>query len=135
MNYFGVGMKYNDVVELDHWLRRRIRMCYWKQWRKARRRIGELIKLGSAWYQAILTGLSRRSYWHLVESSLRLAKTLSTNTGLSKAFLEQQGLVSIRTLWIQIHFRLRPDDFCEPPIAPACRRAGTRMMGGVGRGG
>jgi RNA-directed DNA polymerase len=27
MNYFGVGMKYNDVVELDHWLRRRIRTC------------------------------------------------------------------------------------------------------------
>jgi len=97
MNYFGVGMKYNDVVELDHWLRRRIRMCYWKQWRRARRRIGELIKLGSVRYQAILTGLSRRGYWHL-------AKTLSTNMGLSKAFLEQQGLVSIRTLWIQIHY-------------------------------
>jgi RNA-directed DNA polymerase len=45
MNYFGVGMKFNDVVELDHWLRRRIRMCCWKQWRRARRRIGELIKL------------------------------------------------------------------------------------------
>jgi RNA-directed DNA polymerase len=97
MNYFGVGMKYNDVVELDHWLRRRIRMCYWKQWRRARRRIGELIKLGSARYQAILTGLSRKGYWHL-------AKTLSTNMGLSKAFLEQQGLVSIRTLWIEIHY-------------------------------
>jgi RNA-directed DNA polymerase len=62
-----------------------------------RRRIGELIKLGSARYQAILTGLSRESYWHL-------AKTLSTNMGLSKAFLEKQGLVSIRTLWIQIHY-------------------------------
>ena len=97
MNYFGVGMKYNDVVELDHWLRRRIRMCYWKQWRRARRRIGELIKLGSARHQAILTGLSRKSYWHL-------AKTLSTNMGLSNAFLEKQGLVSIRTLWIQTHY-------------------------------
>jgi len=59
--------------------------------------IGELIKLGSARYQAILTGLSRKSYWHL-------AKTLSTNMGLSKAFLEKQGLVFIRTLWIQIHY-------------------------------
>ena len=97
MNYFGIGIKYNDVVELDHWLRRRIRMCYWKQWRRARRRIGELIKLGSARYQAILTGLSRKSYWHL-------AKTLSTNMGLSKGFLEKQGLVSIRTLWIQTHY-------------------------------
>ena len=27
-----------------------------------------------------------------------------TNMGLSKAFLDQQRLVSIRTLWIQIHY-------------------------------
>ena len=97
MNYFGIGMKYNDAVEFDHWLRRRIRMCYWKQWRRARKRIGELIKLGSSKYQAILTGLSRKGYWHL-------AKTLSTNCGLSNTYLEKQGLVSLRILWIQIHY-------------------------------
>lgn len=97
MNYFGVGMKYNDMVELDHWLRRRIRMCYWKQWRRARRRIGELIKLGAPRYQAILTGLSRKGYWHL-------AKSLSTNCGLGNEFLQRQGLTSIRTLWIGIHY-------------------------------
>ncbi|MEW6417339.1 MAG: group II intron maturase-specific domain-containing protein [Nitrospirota bacterium] len=62
MNYFGIGMKYNDAVEFDHWLRRRIRMCYLKQWRRARKRISELIKLGSPKYQAILTGLSRKGY-------------------------------------------------------------------------
>jgi RNA-directed DNA polymerase len=60
-------------------------------------RIGNLIHLGSPKYQAILTGLSRESYWHL-------AKTLSTNMGLSNAFLEKQGLISIRTLWIGIHY-------------------------------
>jgi len=31
MNYFGIAMKYNDAVEFDHWLRRRVRMCYMKQ--------------------------------------------------------------------------------------------------------
>jgi RNA-directed DNA polymerase len=35
MNYFGIGMRYTDIVELDHWLRRRIRMCYLKQWGRA----------------------------------------------------------------------------------------------------
>lgn len=97
MNYFGLAVKYNDAVEMDHWLRRRIRMCYWKQWRRARRRIGELIKLGAPRYHAILTGLSRKGYWHL-------AKTLSTNCGLGNQFLEQQGLTSIRSLWIGIHY-------------------------------
>jgi RNA-directed DNA polymerase len=26
MNYFGIGMRYTDIMELDHWLRRRVRM-------------------------------------------------------------------------------------------------------------
>jgi len=97
MNYFGVGLKYNDALEMDHWLRRRIRMYYWKQWRRAKRRIGELIKLGAPRYHAILTGLSRKGYWHL-------AKTLSTNCGLGNEFLERQGLTSLRSLWIGIHY-------------------------------
>jgi RNA-directed DNA polymerase len=97
MNYFGVALKYNDAVEMDHWLRRRIRMCYWKQWRRARRRIGELIKLGVSRDQAILTGLSRKGYWHL-------AKTLSMNCGLDNEFLQRQGLTSTRSLWIGIHY-------------------------------
>ena len=97
MNYFGIGMRYTDIMELDHWLRRRIRMCYLKQWGRSRKRIGELIKLGSPKYQAILTGLSRKGYWHL-------AKTYATNCGLSKQYLEDQGLVSLRTLWIEIHY-------------------------------
>jgi RNA-directed DNA polymerase len=96
-NYFGVALKYNDAVEVDHWLRRRVRMCYWKQWRRARKRIGELIKLGAPRYHAILTGLSRKGYWHL-------AKTLSTNCGLGNDYLQKQGLSSIRTLWIGIHY-------------------------------
>ena len=54
MNYFGIGMRYTDIMELDHWLRRRIRMCYLKQWGRSRKRIGELIKLGSPKQQAIL---------------------------------------------------------------------------------
>jgi RNA-directed DNA polymerase len=97
MNYFGIGVRYTDAVELDHWLRRRIRMCYLKQWGRARKRIGELIRLGSPKHQAILTGLSRKGYWHL-------AKTYATNCGLSKEYLQDQGLVSLRTLWIGIHY-------------------------------
>jgi RNA-directed DNA polymerase len=32
MNYFGISKLYGPIPELDSWLRRRIRMCYWKQW-------------------------------------------------------------------------------------------------------
>ena len=96
MNYFGIGMRYNDAMELDHRLRRRIRMCYWKQWRRTRKRVGELMKLGVGERPAVTAGLSRKSYWHL-------AKTEAINVGLSNAYLKEQGLTSIRTLWIKIH--------------------------------
>ena len=32
MGYFAISDYYRPVPELDGWLRRRIRMCYWKQW-------------------------------------------------------------------------------------------------------
>jgi len=96
MAHYGCGLKYNDAVELDGWIRRRLRMSYWKQWRKPRRRIRELIKLGVRKREAIYLGLSRKSYW-------RLSKTLATNSGLSNAHFEKIGLISVRTLWCKIH--------------------------------
>jgi RNA-directed DNA polymerase len=86
---------YTPVEELDKWLRRRIRMCYWKQWRKPRTRIGHLLKLGTSQRQAIRTGISRKGYW-------RLSKTLATHTGMTNEWLEEQGLLSIRKLWIKV---------------------------------
>ena len=96
MAHYGCGLKYNDAAELDGWIRRRLRMCYWKQWRRPKRRIGQLIKLGVNKREAISLGLSRKSYW-------RLSKTLATNCGLNNAHFEAIGLISIRTLWCKIH--------------------------------
>ena len=95
MNYFGISQHYTPIEELDGWLRRRIRMCYWKQWRKPRTRIGNLLKLGTNKQHAILTGISRKGYW-------RLSKTLATHTGMTNAWLEEQGLLSIRNLWMKV---------------------------------
>jgi RNA-directed DNA polymerase len=94
MNYFGISQYYRPIPELDHWLRRRIRMCFWKQWRRPRTRIRHLIALGTSERHAILTGISRKSYWHL-------SKTLATQTGMTNQWLAEQGLLSIRDLWLK----------------------------------
>lgn len=65
MNYFGISQHYTPIEALDGWLRRRIRMCYWKQWCRPRRRIANLLKLGTSKRHAILTGISRKGYWRL----------------------------------------------------------------------
>lgn len=95
MNYFGISQHYSPIEMLDGWLRRRMRMCYWKQWRRPRTRITNLLKLGTTKRQAILTGISRKGYW-------RLSKTLATHTGMTNEWLEQQGLLSIRSLWMKV---------------------------------
>lgn len=97
MAHYGCGLKYDVAVELDGWIRRRLRMCYWKQRRKPRRRIRELIRLGVRKSDAISMGLSRKSYW-------RLSKTLATNAGLSNTHFHEIGLISVRTLWCKIHY-------------------------------
>lgn len=95
MNYFGSCQHYSPIEELDGWLRRRIRMCYSKQWPRPSRRIANLLKLGTNKRHAILTAISRQGYW-------RLSKTLATQTGMSNEWLEQQGLLSIRNLWLKV---------------------------------
>jgi RNA-directed DNA polymerase len=95
MNYFGISQHYSPIEALDGWLRRRIRMGYWKQGRRPRTRITNLLKLGTSQRQAILTGISRKGYW-------RLSKTLATHTGMTNDWLAQQGWLSIRQLWMQV---------------------------------
>ena len=36
INYYGIANTYQASVDLDHWLRRRVRMCYWRQWRSSK---------------------------------------------------------------------------------------------------
>ncbi|MFM7221692.1 MAG: group II intron reverse transcriptase/maturase [Nodosilinea sp.] len=94
MGYFGISQYYQPIPELDGWLRRRIRMCYWKQWGRPRTRIQKLLELGTDKRHAIRTGISRKGYW-------RLSRTLATQTGMTNAWLAEQGLLSIKDLWIK----------------------------------
>ena len=96
MGYFGISDYYRPIPELDGWLRRRVRMCYWKQWRRVRTRVRHLLALGTSRKHAILTALSRKAYWHL-------ARTLATQTGMTNQWLADQGLLSIRDLWMKAH--------------------------------
>jgi RNA-directed DNA polymerase len=45
MNYYGISEYYRPIPEIDEWLRRRIRMCYWKQWRYVRTKVRNLFLL------------------------------------------------------------------------------------------
>ena len=94
--YFGSSDYYRPIPDIDQWLRRRVRMCYWKQGRYARTKIKNLLGLGTSKRQAILTAISSKSYW-------RLSRTLATQTGMTNDWLKSQGLISVRDLWMKAH--------------------------------
>lgn len=68
MGYFGISQCYRPLPELDEWLHRRVRLCYWTQWHQTRTKAGNLLKPGVGKRTAILTGISSQSYWHLSRS-------------------------------------------------------------------
>jgi RNA-directed DNA polymerase len=97
MGYFGISEYYRPLPEIDHWLRRRVRMCYLKRWRWCRTKVRELTKLGTNLRLAISIGLSRKGPY-------RLAKTLATQSGMTNQWLKDQGLLSVKELWVNIHY-------------------------------
>ena len=97
MGYYGISEYYRPIPEIDHWLRRRLRMCYIKRWRWCRTKVRELVKLGTNLRVAISLGLSRKGPW-------RLSRTLATQTGMTNEWLKDQGLLSVKELWVNIHY-------------------------------
>ena len=82
VNYFGMADMKAIAKELDEWLRRRIRMCFWKQWKKIRTKHDNLVKLGIGEQKAWEYANTRKSYWRTANSPI-LSRTL-TNVHLRK---------------------------------------------------
>lgn len=97
INYFGVSEYYLTLPEIDQWLQRRVRMCYWKQWRYVRTKVRNLLKLGTHPGVAIPMCLSRKGPWKCV-------RTMATQTGMTNKWLKDQGLLSVKELWVYIHY-------------------------------
>ena len=96
MNYFGRSSMKAFIADTDRWLRRRIRMVYWKQWKKPSMRIRALRKLGISDGKAYEWGHSRKGYW-------RIAGSWVLATSLTNDFLRQKGWICL-----QDAYRMRP---------------------------
>jgi RNA-directed DNA polymerase len=97
LNYFGHSHSYAEVVELDQWLRRRVRLCYWKQWKRPRTRRRHLLALGISRDEVILATRSRKGYWRMAGNSI-------VQRALNKQWLWDQGVPNMRQQWIDLHY-------------------------------
>lgn len=92
INYFKLADMKGVLSKIDEWLRRRIRMCYWKQWKKVSTKFNNLKKLGISKDKAWEFSNTRKGYWRTAKSPI-LHRSI-TNTKLEKA-----GLVSLLKIY------------------------------------
>lgn len=97
LQYFGHSHSYAAVVELDQWLRRRVRLCYWKQWKRPRTRRRHLLALGIPRDEVHLATRSRKGYWRMAGNSI-------VQRALTKEWLWKQGVPNMRQQWIALHY-------------------------------
>jgi len=83
VNYFKLADMKRLLTQVDEWYRRRIRMVIWKQWKRIRTRLRNLIKLGIVKYKAWEFANTRKGYWRIANSPI--LKTSITNERLKQA--------------------------------------------------
>jgi group II intron reverse transcriptase/maturase len=78
VQYFKLADMRILLVKTDEWYRRRLRMVIWKQWKRIKTKMANLIKLGINKYKAYVWANTRKGYWHIANSFI-LTRTITTN--------------------------------------------------------
>ena len=94
--YFGIASMKGTMKDWNGWLRRRIRMYIWKQWKKPRTRVRNLIKLGMEPWKAYRNGNTRKGYWAIAGSGI-LSNTITDKR------LAQAGYFDILAKYESLH--------------------------------
>ena len=97
LNYFGPSDTYSQVVELAEWVRRRVRLYYWKQWKQPRTRRRHLLALGIPREEVHMATRSRKGYWRMSANSI-------VQRALTNRWLHEQGVPDMRKSWIVLHY-------------------------------
>ena len=96
------------LMKTDEWLRRRLRMCIWKSWKRVKTRVANLIKCGIDKYQAYMWGNSRLGYW-------RIAGSYILNRAITNKKLSMAGYATLMGSYIEWHPKQEPP-YAEPHV-------------------
>ena len=88
MNYFKLADAKKLIQGLDEWIRSRIRMGTWKQWKKVRTRFENLKRLGIKEERAWMWANTRKGYWRTAHSPI-------LSTAFSNQRFKQVGYLSL----------------------------------------
>lgn len=95
VNYFSIAKAKGIMKSLDEWIRRRLRMCIWKQWKKPKTKIKNLISLGCPQHKAYEWGNTRKGYWRIANSPI-------LNSTLRKEYFDSISYRSLLTRYLKM---------------------------------
>jgi len=95
INNFRMASIYNKLIELDGWLRNRLRYCIWHHWKKPEKKRRSLIRLGIEHGQAYAWSRTRMGGWAVAQSPI-----LGTTITLDR--LMKRGYVSFGDMYKQV---------------------------------
>jgi group II intron reverse transcriptase/maturase len=94
VNYFKVADMRKQCAEVDEWIRRRLRLCYWEQWKKVTTRHENLVSRGIPEGEAWQYANTRKGSW-------RTAKSPILNRTLTNDFFRKTGLTGLSVVYSQ----------------------------------
>jgi len=92
INYFRYANINQKLVEIDGWLRNRLRYCIWNDWKKPERKRKNLIRLGVKRGQAYAWSRTRLGGWRIAQSPI-------LNTTITVQRLKRKGYISLLDLY------------------------------------
>jgi len=98
---------YAKLIELDGWLRNKLRYCIWHHWKKPEKKRRSLIRLGVAHGQSYAWSRSRMGGWAIAQSPI-----LGTTITLDR--LKKRGYLSLLEIYIRISPQLNEPLYTRP---------------------
>jgi len=87
IGYFALADTPSVFKDIDGWIRRRLRMCLWRQWKRVRTRYRELRALGLPEWVVHEFANARKGPWRMAHGPM--------NRALGNAYWQAQGLMSL----------------------------------------
>ena len=94
VGYYGIA-DLTRIAGLDGWVRSRIRMCIWKQWKNISTRIDALLQLHVPQRLAFKWGKSQKGYWCIAHSQIMM-------TSVTNRILEKAGFIGLKQCYENI---------------------------------
>jgi hypothetical protein len=79
-------------------------MYYWKQWKRARNRRWQLVRLGIHPAEVYQATRSHRGYWFMAGTSI-------AQRALDNNWLKERGVPCLKEQWIEMHYGRRNEQF------------------------